>query len=346
MKIDEVEGIGPVYAEKLAAGRHRDDGRAARAGRQAGRSRGASRRRPGSAATLILEWVNHVDLMRIKGVGSEYSDLLEAAGVDSPAELAHRNAGQPRDDVPGGRRGPPGHRPARAEREPRSPAGSPRRRHCPRSSSTEADVDGRLSGVPDQDQRPRAGDRRHHRRRARHASSRRSSTTSSCRRSAMALAASTSRQLKIVLGRDTRPARRSRSAGASFINSLIVVRRGDRWSSTSSARCSSRRGRRRPVGRGPDPPDRDPGRAATHRAAAGACASARSEPAIAAGRATVQASAPPGSSRAPGAIVVTAPSAVERGGASPGRRCRRRGRPRRRTPRRARGSVATRACAC
>ena len=30
--------------------------------------------------------------MRIKGVGSEYSDLLEAAGVDSPAELAQRNA--------------------------------------------------------------------------------------------------------------------------------------------------------------------------------------------------------------------------------------------------------------
>ncbi|MDP9483005.1 MAG: DUF4332 domain-containing protein, partial [Chloroflexota bacterium] len=40
----------------------------------------------------ILEWVNHVDLMRIDGVGSEYSDLLEAAGVDSPAELAQRNA--------------------------------------------------------------------------------------------------------------------------------------------------------------------------------------------------------------------------------------------------------------
>ena len=40
----------------------------------------------------ILKWVNHVDLMRIPGVGSEYSDLLEAAGVDSPAELAQRNA--------------------------------------------------------------------------------------------------------------------------------------------------------------------------------------------------------------------------------------------------------------
>jgi predicted flap endonuclease-1-like 5' DNA nuclease len=46
----------------------------------------------GIAHTLILEWVNHVDLMRLDGVGSEYSDLLEAAGVDSPAELAQRNA--------------------------------------------------------------------------------------------------------------------------------------------------------------------------------------------------------------------------------------------------------------
>ena len=40
----------------------------------------------------ILEWVNHVDLYRIDGVGSEYSDLLEEAGVDSPVELAHRVA--------------------------------------------------------------------------------------------------------------------------------------------------------------------------------------------------------------------------------------------------------------
>jgi len=46
----------------------------------------------GISSKLILEWVNHVDLMRIKGVGSEYSDLLEMAGVDSPAELAQRNA--------------------------------------------------------------------------------------------------------------------------------------------------------------------------------------------------------------------------------------------------------------
>lgn len=46
----------------------------------------------GLSAKLILEWVNHADLMRIKGVGSEYADLLEAAGVDSVPELAQRNA--------------------------------------------------------------------------------------------------------------------------------------------------------------------------------------------------------------------------------------------------------------
>ena len=40
--------------------------------------------------SLILEWVNRADLMRIKGVGSEFSDLLEASGVDTVKELATR----------------------------------------------------------------------------------------------------------------------------------------------------------------------------------------------------------------------------------------------------------------
>jgi predicted flap endonuclease-1-like 5' DNA nuclease len=40
---------------------------------------------------LVLKWVNHVDLFRIKGVGSEYADLLEVAGVDTVVELATRN---------------------------------------------------------------------------------------------------------------------------------------------------------------------------------------------------------------------------------------------------------------
>jgi predicted flap endonuclease-1-like 5' DNA nuclease len=42
---------------------------------------------------MILEWVNHVDLFRIKGVGQEYADLLEAAGVDTVPELAQRKPG-------------------------------------------------------------------------------------------------------------------------------------------------------------------------------------------------------------------------------------------------------------
>ncbi|UCD62917.1 MAG: DUF4332 domain-containing protein [Candidatus Zixiibacteriota bacterium] len=39
----------------------------------------------------ILRWVNLSDLFRIKGVGEEYSDLLEAAGIDSVPEMANRN---------------------------------------------------------------------------------------------------------------------------------------------------------------------------------------------------------------------------------------------------------------
>ena len=41
---------------------------------------------------MILKWVNHVDLFRIKGVGEEYADLLEASGVDTVPELVRRNA--------------------------------------------------------------------------------------------------------------------------------------------------------------------------------------------------------------------------------------------------------------
>jgi len=89
--IEEVEGIGPVYAGKLAAAGIKTTDDLLAAGAKPG-GRKSLEESTGIAHSLILEWVNHVDLMRIKGVGSEYSDLLEAAGVDSPAELAHRNA--------------------------------------------------------------------------------------------------------------------------------------------------------------------------------------------------------------------------------------------------------------
>ena len=91
MKIEEVEGIGETQGAKLrAAGVATTDDLLERGAKPSGREALASA--TGIGGQLILEWVNHVDLMRLDGVGSEYADLLEAAGVDSPAELAQRNA--------------------------------------------------------------------------------------------------------------------------------------------------------------------------------------------------------------------------------------------------------------
>ncbi|MEO8571869.1 MAG: DUF4332 domain-containing protein [Chloroflexota bacterium] len=91
MKIDEIEGVGAAHAAKLiAAGVSTTDDLLKSGAKPAGRK--SLEDTTGISGKLILEWVNHVDLMRIKGVGSEYSDLLEAAGVDSPSELAGRNA--------------------------------------------------------------------------------------------------------------------------------------------------------------------------------------------------------------------------------------------------------------
>ena len=44
----------------------------------------------GIADSLILKWTNHADLFRIKGVGPQFSELLEAAGVDTVKELRNR----------------------------------------------------------------------------------------------------------------------------------------------------------------------------------------------------------------------------------------------------------------
>lgn len=89
--IEDVEGIGPAYGEKLkAAGAGTTDALLSMGASPKGRSDLAEK--SGISEKLILEWVNHVDLFRIKGVAGEYADLLEAAGVDSVPELAQRNA--------------------------------------------------------------------------------------------------------------------------------------------------------------------------------------------------------------------------------------------------------------
>lgn len=90
-KIVDVEGIGTKYADKLIkAGVSTTDGLLKAGATPKGRK--ALSEKTGIGDGLILEWVNHVDLYRIKGVGSEYADLLEAAGVDTIPELAQRNA--------------------------------------------------------------------------------------------------------------------------------------------------------------------------------------------------------------------------------------------------------------
>ncbi len=89
-KLTKVEGIGEAYAEKLAAmGITTTDALLEKGATPQGRKEIAEK--TGISPKLILRWVNHVDLFRIKGVGEEYADLLEMAGVDTVPELAQRN---------------------------------------------------------------------------------------------------------------------------------------------------------------------------------------------------------------------------------------------------------------
>jgi len=88
--ISKIEGIGEVYADKLRAAGVVTVEALLEAGKDPnGREDLADK--TGISAKLILEWVNHADLFRIVGVGEEYSDLLEEAGVDTIPELAQRN---------------------------------------------------------------------------------------------------------------------------------------------------------------------------------------------------------------------------------------------------------------
>lgn len=90
-KIEEIEGIGPEYGKKLReVDIQTTEDLLRRCGDKKGRE-GVSTETSISEKHL-LEWVNLADLMRINGVGEEFADLLEEAGVDTVKELATRNA--------------------------------------------------------------------------------------------------------------------------------------------------------------------------------------------------------------------------------------------------------------
>ncbi len=89
--IIKIEGVGEVYAAKLKeAGVKSVEAMLKVCATPKGRKDLAEA--TGISDKLILEWANRADLARIKGVSTQYSDLLEAAGVDTVPELAQRNA--------------------------------------------------------------------------------------------------------------------------------------------------------------------------------------------------------------------------------------------------------------
>jgi predicted flap endonuclease-1-like 5' DNA nuclease len=85
----DIEGIGPKYAATLKeAGVTSTEDYLSKCASPKGRK--AMAEATGISDKLILEWTNLADLFRIKGVGEEYADLLEEAGVDTVVELATR----------------------------------------------------------------------------------------------------------------------------------------------------------------------------------------------------------------------------------------------------------------
>jgi predicted flap endonuclease-1-like 5' DNA nuclease len=92
MKLSEIKGIGEERARNLiSAGVHNVEQLLEMGGTADGRKQLAEKMNEMSQKT-VLEWVNRADLIRVKGVSTHYSNLLEASGVDTVKELAQRNA--------------------------------------------------------------------------------------------------------------------------------------------------------------------------------------------------------------------------------------------------------------
>ncbi|QDU39247.1 Pathogenicity locus [Maioricimonas rarisocia] len=87
--ITTIEGIGETYAEPLRAAGVRTTDALLKAGATR-KGRRDLARQTGISEKLVLKWTNRADLFRVRGIGEEYADLLEASGVDTVPELAQR----------------------------------------------------------------------------------------------------------------------------------------------------------------------------------------------------------------------------------------------------------------
>jgi predicted flap endonuclease-1-like 5' DNA nuclease len=88
-KLGIIEGIGESYEVKLReAGITSVEGLLTACATKKNRVDLVAK--TGITEKLILKWANHADLIRIKGIGGEYAELLEAAGVDTVPELSKR----------------------------------------------------------------------------------------------------------------------------------------------------------------------------------------------------------------------------------------------------------------
>jgi predicted flap endonuclease-1-like 5' DNA nuclease len=90
-KLETIEGVGPAISAKLEeAGIATCEALLKAGASKKGRAEIAEK--SGVSEGQVLKFVNHADMMRVKGVGGEYAELLECSGVDSVPELAQRNA--------------------------------------------------------------------------------------------------------------------------------------------------------------------------------------------------------------------------------------------------------------
>ena len=90
-KLVDIEGIGATYAAKLTEAGVKSQEALLKAG-DTPKARKNLEKMTGISGKLLLKWINRADLARVKGIGEEYADLLELAGVDTVPALARRNA--------------------------------------------------------------------------------------------------------------------------------------------------------------------------------------------------------------------------------------------------------------